>query len=125
MRDPSILVVDDNAQMRLVLKLQLQRLNLTCEQAHDGLQALSLVEQNFYHLIFMDLGMPVMDGFTCTARVRELQERASRRSKIIAITGQSDARECKSRGFDAFLQKPVMIADIEKLLTNSVVGLTV
>lgn len=115
--NPKILIVDDNLQIRMLLRLQLRKFDVPSDEADHGESALERVRANFYDLILLDIAMPVMDGFTCQTKIREYQ-RNGKRSSIIAVSGQSSAEECKRRGFDGFLSKPVLLADIQKLLNE-------
>lgn len=114
---PSILIVDDNTQLRTLLRLQLKRLGCECDEAENGLLALQLVKEKHYSLILMDIAMPIMDGFEATRKIREYQTQAKgQRTRIIAITGQGDPQECIKRGMDAHLQKPVLMTTLTALL---------
>ena len=112
-----VLIVDDNQQMRMLLSLQLKRLGLQCSEASHGQQAFEKVTQQHYPLILMDLAMPVMDGLTATSAIRQFERETNQApAKIIAITGQGDSDICLKSGMDAYLQKPVLIKELEKTI---------
>lgn len=68
-------------------------------------------------LVFMDIGLPGMDGFRAALQIREMELREGRkRVPIVALTGHADAHQCLAVGMDDFLQKPAMLADIRKML---------
>jgi CheY-like chemotaxis protein len=58
-----VLVVDDDAVIRRLLVLTLERHSLTVDQAGDGLEALALIKEHQYGVILLDLIMPLLDGF--------------------------------------------------------------
>src|SRR6185295_18873838 len=85
-----ILVVEDNLDNRRILVYRLKRIGeFDIVEASNGQEALSLLETEAPDLIFMDLKMPVMDGWEATRRIR-LQENGSH-VPIIALTAQAMA----------------------------------
>ncbi|ARU56385.1 sensory box histidine kinase/response regulator [Oleiphilus messinensis] len=103
-----VLVVDDDATNRLVVRKMLEYLNCLVDCAPDGAIALSMVSAHEYDLIFMDCNMPHMDGIECVRRLRQLDSVA--RVPVIALTGADDteSREaCSAAGMNGFLHKPV------------------
>ncbi|KAJ5294044.1 hypothetical protein N7508_008865 [Penicillium antarcticum] len=123
-RKPRILVVEDNKiNLNLMLTfLKKQNIN-TVDSAENGQLAVDAVErmQPGYDIIFMDISMPVMDGFDATRSIRALEKHRdnSNPSVIIALTGLSgsnDEFEALSSGMDLFLTKPVTFKDVSKIL---------
>ena len=101
----SILVVDDEPAMRLLVRTTLER-QYQVRVAEGGRHALRLVEQERPDLIVTDLAMPMMDGY---AFVRDLRNRPKTAElKIIALTAfPSGTASTDASGFDAFLSKPI------------------
>lgn len=103
-----VLIVEDTVANHEVIRTFLNDINVRCESAFDGMEAVtrcSLVEKNYYSLILMDINLPKMNGFQTATKLRSLGMKAP----IIAITASSkdDARLAGARGlFDAFLFKP-------------------
>jgi CheY-like chemotaxis protein len=65
----------------------------------------------------MDMGLPGMDGSLATMLIREKELRTQQqRIPIVALTGHSDKQAAFSAGMDDFLQKPVLIADLKRVL---------
>ncbi|KAK9763040.1 hypothetical protein K7432_010655, partial [Basidiobolus ranarum] len=88
----SVLVVEDNLINQRVLKRQLELAGFTAGVAKHGAEALDILKQTSYHLILMDLEMPVMGGLECTRRIREIEKASG--SRYIPIVGVSgNARE--------------------------------
>jgi signal transduction histidine kinase/CheY-like chemotaxis protein/ligand-binding sensor domain-containing protein len=105
----TILVVEDNRINQRVLSQQLINLGYAIEVAQNGEEAVEKVKSRRYDLIFMDVQMPVMDGFQATQEIRSLGEDSSS-IPIVAVTAnafQSEREKCFSSGMDDYLTKPV------------------
>ena len=105
----TILVVEDNRINQKVLSHQLINLGYAIEVAENGAEAVAKVKNRRYDLIFMDVQMPVMDGFQATQEIRSLGEDSSS-IPIVAVTAnafQSEREKCFSSGMDDYLTKPV------------------
>ena len=82
----------------------------------NGLEAIKALSQRDYAMIFMDMQMPVLDGYTATRRIREV----GLKTPIVALTGNAmkgDRDKCIDAGCDDFLSKPV---DLDALIACSV-----
>ncbi|CAD8060875.1 unnamed protein product [Paramecium primaurelia] len=121
----SILIVDDQPFNVLALKLLLQDIsqNITFLEAYNGQQAInkliSFQKQKNIKYIFMDLLMPILNGWQATEMIKDMiKKKQVDELKIIAISGYDDENEqerCGNIGFDAFITKPVrleMIAEV-------------
>jgi PAS domain S-box-containing protein len=114
-----VLVVDDGAENRELVRLVLESVGLTVLEAHDGAMALDVVAREAPDLVLMDVNMPVMDGYTAT---RTLRERGCT-LPVLALTANAMKgfeREIESAGFTGYLTKPV---DIDVLLAELAVRL--
>ncbi|WP_165250656.1 PAS domain S-box protein [Paludisphaera soli] len=114
-----ILVVDDSrdsaASMAEILKLLGSRVRV----AHDGLEAVAAAEDFRPDVILMDVGMPRLNGYDATRRIREAPW--GRGILVVALTGwgqQADRDLSRAAGCDAHLVKPVDFADLERLLAE-------
>jgi len=110
MERKKILVVEDNEDNRRILVYRLGKIGeFDIREATNGLEALAEVERDPPDLIFMDLKMPVMDGWEATRRIRGMSRAASVR--IIALTAQAmagDEEKALEIGCDDYLAKPVV-----------------
>jgi signal transduction histidine kinase/CheY-like chemotaxis protein/ligand-binding sensor domain-containing protein len=105
----TILVVEDNRINQKVLSHQLINLGYAIEVAENGEEAVEKVKNRHYDLIFMDVQMPVMDGFQATQQIRKLGQDSSS-IPIVAVTAnafQSEREKCFATGMDDYLTKPV------------------
>ncbi len=118
-----ILVVDDNViNQKLAIGL-LEKMGFKADVAGNGLEALKLVQQNSYDLVFMDVQMPEMSGLEATAKIRELN--LGFQPTIIALTANAmreDEDKCRASGMDDYLSKPIqpkLLAEKIKMLIES------
>jgi PAS domain S-box-containing protein len=114
-----ILVVDDNLDAATTLAEMLELMGHETRTAHDGLEALAAAAAFRPDLILLDLGMPKLDGYETSRRIR--QEPWGARTVLVALTGwgqEEDRRRSRDAGFDEHLVKPVELAALEKLLAG-------
>ena len=113
-----ILLVEDNELNAEIAKTVLEDVGALITRAENGQQALELFKEKpagTFDVILMDLMMPVMDGYTVTRKIRELERSDAKTVPIIAMTAnafQEDAEKCIAVGMNAHLAKPL---DIEKM----------
>ena len=114
-----VLVVEDNAvNARVVLRL-LEACGIEARQAENGQVALDVLfggDPGQWDLILMDIRMPVMDGLVATRQIRAGEER---RCPIVALTANAfdeDRTAALAAGMDDFLAKPLVFAELEKVL---------
>jgi CheY-like chemotaxis protein len=109
-----ILVVEDNLDNRRILVYRLRRIgDFDILEASNGQEALSIVESEAPDLIFMDLKMPVMDGWEATRRIRA--QESTCRVPIIALTAQAmagDEQKALAAGCDDYVAKPIVDPNI-------------
>ncbi|KAF7712671.1 Uncharacterized protein PECH_002772 [Penicillium ucsense] len=104
-----ILLVEDNKVNQTIMLKLLGTLGFQkVEAAWDGAEAVRMVKQKplAYHVILMDISMPVMDGLTATEQIRGLKVKVP----IIALTGHAlkgDAENYLSKGMDDYIAKPL------------------
>jgi signal transduction histidine kinase len=121
----TLLVADDNADSRLLMRELLEQAGFAIVEAIDGREAIEAFKTHQPHLICMDLRMPVMDGYEAARRIRE-EERKSQRggaqgahTPVIAFTAHvmsSDDQPVESSLFDGFIRKPVNAPELFRLL---------
>ncbi len=108
---PRILVVDDDPINRHILFVLLGNLGFPSDPAENGEEALELLRQNHYSLVFMDCQMPDMDGCTVTRLLRDPASAIKNPAlPVIALTALSldDAmRDCLQAGMNDVLIKPI------------------
>ena len=114
-----ILVVDDNVDAAESLALLLRLEGHDVRVAHDGPAALAAVEAEPPDLVFLDIGMPVMNGYDVARRLR--QRPGLEHLLLVAMTGwgqEEDRRRSQEAGFDHHLVKPVEPDALHQLLAQ-------
>lgn len=118
-----VLVVDDNSiNLKLMMTFMKKRDLLALDAAENGKIAVDAVERmQGYDLIFLDMSMPVMDGFEAARTIRSLEKENHTwpRATIIALTGLSspkDEADALASGVDLFLTKPVSFKSVAGLV---------
>lgn len=119
---PRVLLVDDNQiNLRLLQTFMKKRKYKNTGSAEDGKMAVEAVQRSeeVYDIIFMDISMPVMNGFEATRAIREFEAQTQRvPAMIIALTGLASSRdqsEAFSSGIDLYLTKPVSFKEVSDL----------
>ena len=114
-RNERVLIVEDNqVNQRLALR-QLQRLGFTAVAVANGREAVEAESRDSYDLIFMDVQMPVMDGYEASAEIRRHEIRSRRHVPIVAMTANAlneDRDSCLAAGMDDYVSKPVSLANL-------------
>jgi len=103
-----ILVVDDNAANRFIARSFLEASGTVVEEAEDGKVAVQMAANQRYDLIFMDLQMPVMDGYAAAQAIRATPQGGQ--TAIVALTADSTIQEPSrfdASGMNGFLSKPL------------------
>jgi len=112
-----LLIVDDNADNRLLLATILSNVGFQVREAENGQQAINAFEQWQPHLIWMDMRMPIMDGYQATANIRQLA--GGDKVKIIALTAsvfKEQHQHIINSGCNAVLHKPFQMSEIFAML---------
>lgn len=114
-----ILVVDDNHDAAESLTMLLELSGHEVEMAHDGAAAVEAVERFGPEVVFMDLGMPVLNGYEAAEQIRRLP--LPRQPWLVALTGwgqEEHLRRAREAGFNAHLTKPVEYEQLARLLAE-------
>ncbi|MCL1849331.1 MAG: response regulator [Clostridiales bacterium] len=111
-RDRHILLVEDNEVNREILLALLEPTFISIDCAKNGAEAIDLFcgSPEKYELIFMDLQMPVMDGFEATSRIRSMESANAKNVPIIAVTAnvfKEDVDKCMEAGMNDHIGKPI------------------
>ena len=110
-----ILVVDDDADIRTLLRRWLERDGHVVAEAADGTTGLNAALDGAHDIAFIDIGLPVLDGYELARRIRN--DPVARRPCLVALTASSDdPRTAFEAGFDAHVFKPVQAKTIAAVL---------
>lgn len=109
-----LLLVEDNDINELVATELLERLGAEVEVARNGMEAVEMVKAKRYSMIFMDIQMPIMDGYTATTLIREFDIN----TPIIAMTAHvlpADREKSVTSGMNAYISKPLALDKLQNL----------
>ncbi len=124
-----ILLVDDNPESRLVIRLFLRSFPWELVEATNGEEALAMVREVHFDLILMDIQMPVMDGHKATRKIHEYWEHSGSAPKpIIALTAsarEEDVARSLEAGCHAHVTKPVVPEELLCAIRDSAGDITV
>ncbi len=112
-----ILVVEDNEDNRHILVYRLRKIgDFDIREAADGQEALGLIAQDPPDLMFLDLKLPVLDGWETARRIRAMRG-SVKNLPIIALTAQAmvgDEEKALAAGCDDYIAKPIVDAKVVK-----------
>lgn len=121
MPEAAILLVDDNEINQCVAEALLEPFEMQIDVAANGKQALEMVQQKKYDLVFMDHFMPIMDGVEATQEIRALEDDYFQKLPIIALTAdavQGVKEEFLQAGMNDFVSKPIVTEEITQALLH-------
>jgi CheY-like chemotaxis protein len=114
-----VLVIDDDVDCADTVGMVLRRLGAEVRVAYSGAAGLELCQSFKPDLVFLDIGMPQMDGYATVTALRALDR--PRRLRIVALTGWGqveDQERTLAAGFDHHLVKPADLAELRALLLH-------
>ena len=116
-----ILVVDDMRVNLLLITNLLTKMGCRVDSASDGKEAVAMLSEFTYDIVFMDCQMPIMDGFEATKHIREMEVNSVKNTTIIAVTAgamQKDKDRCFECGMDDYITKPIKPANLTEILSK-------
>ena len=130
MQSLNLLIVDDNATNREVLRSQLEHWGANVEEAENGSEAINMCEERvskfndeLFDIAFLDMQMPGMDGAELGALLR--RDKRFESMKLVMMTSmdfQGDARRFAELGFSGYFPKPATTSDLFVALSLVAVG---
>ncbi len=116
-----VLIAEDNAVNRELLRELLEMRGYTVVEACDGAEALKMIEETQPDILLLDIGMPVLDGFGVVRALRGNPRFAALPAlAVTAYAMQGDREKILSSGFDGYLSKPVdaraLAGELDRLL---------
>ena len=117
-----ILLVEDNSLNREIATVLLEETGAVVEEAENGLVAVNMVKNSnpgYYDLVFMDIQMPVMNGYDSTRHIRALERPDIKSMPIIAMSANAfaeDIKLCKESGMNEHIAKPTDFGKVLEIL---------
>ena len=121
LKDRRILVIDDDESAREVLRAVLEAVGAVVATASSGAAAWSEIDRSRPEVMIVDLGMPVIDGFTFVEQLRLRSVAAGGLVPVAALTGYLSAEDrahAARAGFQAYLVKPVEPTNLIETVTR-------
>ena len=118
------LVVDDSWINRELMRVLLERIGMQVEAAEDGLQAvqrLQASEVGYYHVVFMDIQMPNMDGLEAAMEIRKMERHDLSDITLIAVTAhafRNDRLRTLEAGMDYHMALPLNQVELTEILAR-------
>ncbi|VEG81584.1 response regulator [Wolinella succinogenes] len=112
-------MAEDNLTNQKLVRILLEKLGLLVVMADDGVMALEHYAKESFDLVFLDIQMPLMDGWETKRRLREVQESQKRRVPLVVLSANamsSDRAKYVEEGFDACLTKPLIKEELIEVL---------
>ncbi|WP_419778812.1 response regulator [Maridesulfovibrio sp.] len=120
----NILIVEDEIINQLILKKALENLGCNVRVAQDGNEAIKLLQENYFELVFMDIQIPFIDGLEVTKRLRLGKTgKLNKNTPVFAYTalaGTVDKKVYMEAGMGGCLTKPFHLEDVVSLLNMEV-----
>jgi two-component system sensor histidine kinase/response regulator len=124
-REPSgslrVLLAEDNPVNQRLASRLLEKRGHSVAVAANGLEVLEALEKESFDLVFMDVQMPVMDGFEATAAIRKKEGAGGVRLPVVALTAHAmkgDREKCLAGGMDGYLTKPIRAQELDEILRS-------
>lgn len=118
-----ILLVEDNAINMEIASELIRRSGVQIDKAWDGCEAVRMATEmpgDYYSLIFMDIQMPRMDGYSATRQIRKAEQAAGKRATpIVAMSANAfreDVQKALASGMDDYITKPVSLDELRSIL---------
>ncbi|WP_178860947.1 ATP-binding protein [Thiomicrorhabdus cannonii] len=126
-RHAKVLVVDDSKINRMVLSGYLRELGCDVHEAHDGQEAWNMFQQHQFEYVFLDIQMPIMDGFKVMELIQTLDHHgaAAQLKAVFAVTAGGgeelipQGKTLASLGFSRWLVKPISKEQVLELLDSA------
>jgi two-component system, sensor histidine kinase and response regulator len=131
LKDLPVLIVDDNAMNRRILRATLMHYGMKPTLAESGTGALECLFQEAakatpFPLVLLDSQMPSMDGFTVAAEIRKRPELKDTKIMMLTSTGvRGEASRCRELEISAYLPKPISQSDLHDAIVQVLIGSTV
>jgi CheY-like chemotaxis protein len=119
-RKVSVLLAEDDRVNQRVATRMLEKLGCVVDVAVNGREAIEKLKQGSYDLVFLDVLMPVLDGFEAAREINATWERAAR-PPLVAMTAnvmRGDRERCLQEGMDDYVSKPVSSDEMARVIAQ-------
>ncbi|MBR2186690.1 MAG: response regulator [Lachnospiraceae bacterium] len=123
--DAHILIVDDTEMNLVVMRGLLKKTEISIDTATGGREALELIKENKYDIIFLDKQMPELDGLKVLEKIRKDRDHKNTDTPCVVLTADATSGTKEyllKQGFDDYISKPVESAELEKTIMKHLPG---
>jgi signal transduction histidine kinase/CheY-like chemotaxis protein/HPt (histidine-containing phosphotransfer) domain-containing protein len=114
-----VLVAEDNPTNQILIETFLKKLGFEFKMVGNGVECLRALEEESFDLVLMDCGMPILDGYEATQKIRQREAAGKVALPIVALTAhamEEEKQKCLSVGMTDYLSKPFTFNDFKKVL---------
>ena len=118
-----VLVAEDNSVNQRLAQRLLEKRGHRVTVVGNGREAIDMLERSSFHLVLMDVQMPVIDGIEATTLIRQREKTTGLHQPIVALTAyavKGDQERCLVAGMDGYLAKPIRPEELDALLQSFV-----
>lgn len=121
LEEAKVLIVEDNNINALLAKTLVKKILPNCkiQIASNGIEAIENCQDNVFSIIFMDIQMPVMNGYEAAVEIRKIKE--YEKTPIIALTAGTvigEKEKCLEKGMNDYLSKPIINGSLEQIIAT-------
>jgi PAS domain S-box-containing protein len=113
-----VLAVEDNELNRMVLQVILKKCEVTVSMAHNGQEAIDMIQENEFDIVLMDVQMPIVDGLEATKYIREELKLMIPIIGLSANAMREEVEICKQAGMNDYLVKPYSERTLVEVMKN-------
>lgn len=106
-RNLKVLIVEDDPFNQYMMKTILKQMNISAEVTENGKMAIQHLNRKPYDLIFMDIEMPVLNGYEATCHIRKEMKLDTPIIAVSSVSSPDDIEKAKACGMNEFIGKPV------------------
>lgn len=116
-----VLIAEDVEVNAIILTSWLEDRGFECITAATGREAIDLLRDDRFDGLFLDLHMPDFSGYEVIGMIRDVERGTAQRLPVVAVTASvshDERQKCLSSGFDDYIPKPVMVEDLDRVITR-------
>jgi len=116
-----VLIAEDVEVNAMILRSWLQERGFVCVTVPTGHEAIHALSMEQFDGAFLDLHMPGATGYDVVRELRKAERGSNKRLRVVAVTAsvsQEERQKCISEGFDDYIPKPILVADLDRVVSR-------